>query len=65
MLSKQLYNIGKTYNLITKYNMDYDRRCMLDYVCAIHINDLLNSEYELTELQQSKLRAILNNLIVL
>ena len=51
MLSKKLYSIGKTYNLITKYNIDYDRRCMLDYVCAIHINDLLNSEYELTELQ--------------
>lgn len=65
MLSKRLYNIGKTYNLITKYNMDYDRRCMLDYVCAIHINDLLNTKYGLTDLQKTKLTNILNNLVVL
>lgn len=65
MLSKELYNIGKTYNTITKYNIDYDRRAMLGFVCAIHINDLLNSTYELTELQKSKLTAILNNLVVL
>ncbi len=65
MLNKKMYEIGKTYNLITKYNIDYDRRSMLDFVCAIHINDLLNSEYELNPLQQSKLRAIFNNLIVL
>ena len=65
MLNKQLYNTGKTYNLITKYNIDYDRRGMLDFVCAIHINDLLNSKYDITELQQAKLKAILNNLIVL
>jgi len=50
MLTKELYKIGKTYNLITKYNIEYDRRCMLDFVCAIHINDLLNSKYELTDL---------------
>lgn len=65
MLSKRLYNIGKTYNLITKYNMDYDRRCMLDFVCAIHINDLLNTKYGLTDLQKTKLTNILNNLVVL
>lgn len=65
MLSEKLYNIGKTYNLITKYNIEYDRRSMLDYVCAIHIEQLLNSKYDITELQDAKLRAILNNLVVL
>lgn len=65
MLTKELYKIGKTYNLITKYNIEYDRRCMLDFVCAIHINDLLNSKYELTGLQRTKLTNILNNLVVL
>lgn len=65
MLTKELYKIGKTYNLITKYNIEYDRRCMLDFVCAIHINDLLNSKYELTDLQRTKLTNILNNLVVL
>ena len=68
MLSKQLYNIGKTYNLITKYNIDYDRRAMLDLVCAMHIQNLLNSDYattELTSMQRSKLLQIFNNLVVL
>lgn len=65
MLTKELYKIGKTYNLITKYNIEYDRRCMLDFVCAIHINDLLNSKYELTDLQRTKLTNLLNNLVVL
>lgn len=65
MLSKELYNIGKTYNLITKYNIDYDRRSMLDFVCATHIYELLNSKYELTPLQKSNLKAIINNLVVL
>lgn len=65
MLTKELYKIGKTYNLITKYNIEYDRRCMLDFVCAIYINDLLNSKYELTDLQRTKLINILNNLVVL
>lgn len=65
MLTKELYKIGKTYNLITKYNIEYDRRCMLDFACAIHINDLLNSKYELTDLQRTKLTNILNNLVVL
>lgn len=65
MLSKELYNIGKVYNLITKYNIKYDRRNMLDFVCAIHINNLLQSSYELDVMQESKLKAILNNLIVL
>lgn len=65
MLTKELYKIGKTYNLITKYNIEYDRRCMLDFVCAIYINDLLNSKYELTDLQRTKLTNMLNNLVVL
>lgn len=65
MLSKELYNIGKKYSLICKYNIDYDRRCMLDYVCAIHIYELLNAGYPLTPTQTSKLTAILNNLVVL
>lgn len=65
MLSKQLYNIGKQYNLITKYNINYDRMSLLDYTCAIHIMNLLNKGYELNGEQINKLNAIVNNLIVL
>lgn len=65
MLSEKLYKVGKIYNLITKYNINYDRRNTLNFVCAIHINDLLQSQYGLSTLQESKLKAIANNLIVL
>ena len=36
-----MYEIGSKYNLITKYNIKYDRRAMLDYACAIRIQQLL------------------------
>lgn len=65
MLSEELYNIGKKYNQIIKYNIGYDRRPVLDYTCATHISDLLNEKYPLTDEQKNKLNVILNNLIVL
>lgn len=65
MLSNKLYDIGKKYNLITKYNIDYDRRATLDYTCAIHVSELLKEKYSLTDEQRNKLNAILNKLIVL
>lgn len=65
MLNEELYDIGKVYSLIAKYNIDYDRRCLLDFACATHIYKLLNSSYELTAIQRNKLEAILNNLVVL
>lgn len=66
MLNKEVYEIGKKYNLITKYNIEYDRRPVLDYICAIHILDLINNiTYTLDEEQHNKLQALLNNLIVL
>lgn len=65
MLSRNLYEIGKRYNTITKYNIGYDRRGILDYACAVHISNLLESKYVLTEEQRNKLEVLLNNLIIL
>lgn len=65
MLTKDIYNIGKKYNDSTKYNIEYDRESIYNYTIAIFIINLLNSQYELTQQQISKLNAILNNLIVL
>lgn len=59
-----MYEIGTKYNLITKYNIKYDRRAMLDYACAIRIQQLLLYP-NITEEQKAKLNVILNNLIVL
>lgn len=64
MLTQDIYNIGKKYNDITKYNIDYKRAPILDYVCALYINNLLDSEL-LQQNQRSKLEAILNNSIIL
>lgn len=47
MLNKQLYEIGKHYNNATKYNIGYDRKPLLDFVCATHISDLLKEKYPL------------------
>lgn len=65
MLSKELYKVGTKYNLITKYNIEYDRAAILNYACAIHISDLLEEKYTLTDEQRNKLNVVLNNLIVL
>lgn len=65
MLSRNLYEIGKKYNFITKYNISYDRRCLLDYACAVHVSDLLEQKYVLTDEQRNKLEVLLNNLIIL
>lgn len=59
-----MYEIGTKYNLITKYNIKYDRRAILDYACAIRILQLLQYP-DITEEQQAKLNVILNNLVVL
>lgn len=65
MLTKDIYNIGKKYNDSTKYNIECDIESIYNYTIAIFIINLLNSQYELTQQQISKLNAILNNLIVL
>lgn len=65
MLSRNLYEIGKKYNFITKYNISYDRRVLLDYACAVHVSQLLEEKYVLTDEQRNKLEVLLNNLIVL
>ncbi len=65
MLSKELYEIGKKYNLIVKYNIAYDKRSILDYICAAHINELLQERYPLNTEQKNKLTAIFNNLVAL
>lgn len=65
MLNKDTYNIGKKYNDITKYNIDFDRKPILDYICALFILELLDSNISITTEQHNKLQAIINNLIVL
>lgn len=65
MLNKDTYNIGKKYNDITKYNIDFDRKPILDYICALFVLELLDSNISITTEQHNKLQAIINNLIVL
>lgn len=65
MLSKDTYKIGQKYNLITKYNIEYDRQSILDYVCSIYILWLLEEKYTLTVEQKNKLNELLNKLLVL
>ena len=70
LMNDELYELGKTYNLITKYNIAYDRRAMLDYVCALHIFDLINNGdlFDYSDsgsmIKYNKLVAIFHNLVV-
>ena len=64
MLTDKMYEIGLKYNLITKYDVEYDKRAIQDFVCAIRLLELIDSGYADTE-QKAKLNVILNNLIVL
>lgn len=65
MLNKKLYELCKQHNLTTKYNRDYNKSEMLNCVCGIYIESLLNSKYELTNEQRNLLMSLLNNLLVL
>ena len=49
----EMYPIGKKINLITKYNILYDRRAIFDFICAIHLQDLI--DYAETDNQKATL----------
>lgn len=65
MLNTYTYNIGKKYNEIVKHNINYDRRCTLDFTCAMYIFKLLQSPYTLNSEQINKLLLLQNKLIAL
>lgn len=65
MLTNAMYKKGKIYNLHIKYNLEYSKKNVLNYECAVHIEELLMEKYPLNSEQRSELTVLLNNLITL
>lgn len=63
MLTKQIYKISTSKNLLTKYNIEYNKHDIKDLVCATHIARLLDAKYTLTKVQQDRLKEIVDCLI--
>nr|DAI58139.1 MAG TPA: hypothetical protein [Crassvirales sp.] len=55
MLTKEIYKIGASKNLLTKYNIEYDKCDIKSIACASYIANLLDGDYPLTQVQIDKL----------
>lgn len=63
MLSEKLYHIGKKHNEVLKYNIDFDLDVLLDFLCSVYIEEIINTgDSLLTKRQKEKLQALLNNI---
>lgn len=58
------YNIGKDLNNVIKYNIEYDRVQILNYVCANYINNILEQgdAFNITDEERNKLLVLINKL---
>lgn len=62
-MTQDNYTIGKKISEILKYNINYNSEEVLNYVCYIYINDLLQKENTFIKNKYLlKLRALLNKL---
>lgn len=62
-MTQDNYTIGKKISEILKYNINYNSEEVLNYVCYIYINDLLQKENTFfKDKYLLKLRALLNKL---
>lgn len=63
MLSEKLYHIGKKHNEVLKYNIDFDLDVLLDFLCSVYIEEIINTgDSLLTKRQKEKLQTLLNNI---
>ncbi len=63
MLTKEIYKIGASKNLLTKYNIEYDKCDIKSIACALYIANLLDGDYPLTQVQIDKLEQLINCLV--
>lgn len=63
MLTKEIYKIEASKNLLTKYNIEYDKRDIKSIICATYIANLIDGDYPLTQVQVDKLKQIINCLV--
>lgn len=63
MLTKEIYKIEASKNLLTKYNIEYDKCDIKSIICATYIANLIDGDYPLTQVQVDKLKQIINCLV--
>ncbi len=63
MLTKEIYKIEASKNLLTKYNIEYDKCDIKSIICATYIASLLDGDYDLTQVQIDRLKHIINCLV--
>lgn len=63
MLTKEIYKIEASKNLLTKYNIEYDKCDIKSIICATYIASLIDEDYPLTQVQVDKLKQIINCLV--
>lgn len=63
MLTKEIYKIEAGKNLLTKYNIEYDKCDIKSIICATYIANLIDGDYPLTQVQVDKLKQIINCLV--
>lgn len=63
MLTKEIYKIEASKNLLTKYNIEYDKCDIKSIICATYIANLIDVDYPLTQVQVDKLKQIINCLV--
>ena len=56
MLTKEIYKIEASKNLLTKYNIEYDKCDIKSIICATYIANLIDGDYPLTQVQVDKLK---------
>ena len=63
MLTKEIYKIEASKNLLTKYNIEYDKCDIKSIICATYIANLIDGDYPLTQVQVDKLKQIIKCLV--
>jgi hypothetical protein len=56
MLTKEIYKIEASKNLLTKYNIEYDKCDIKSIICATYIANLIDGDHPLTQVQVDKLK---------
>ena len=58
------YNIGKDLNNVIKYNINYDRIQVLNFICANYINDILEEgiTFNISDEDKNKLLILIDKL---
>lgn len=64
-MTNENYTIGGNLNTITKYNVNYDRIQILNFVCANYVKEILDQAdaFNVSQDAKDKLQLVINKLM--